>query len=39
MDCHIVYAKLDGCKTFGAFDINKDRFVGNLIYASLLKNT
>lgn len=39
MDCHIVYAKLDGCKTFGAFDISEGRFVGNLIYASLLENT
>ena len=39
MDRHIVYAKLDGCKTFGAFDISEGRFVGNLIYASLLENT
>lgn len=39
MDWHIVYAKLDGCKTFGAFDISEGRFVGNLIYASLLENT
>ena len=39
MDWHIVYAKLDGCKTFGAFDIIDGRFVGNLIYASLLENT
>ena len=39
MDRPIVYAKLDGCKTFGAFDINEGRFVGNLIYASLLENT
>jgi len=39
MDWHIVYAKIDGCKTFGAFDINEGRFVGNLIYASLQENT
>ena len=39
MDWHIVYAKLDGCKTFGAFDISDVRFMGNLIYASLLENT
>lgn len=39
MDWHIVYAKLDGCKTFGAFDISEGRFVGNLIFASLLENT
>ena len=31
MDWHIVYAKLDGCKTFEAFDISEGRFVGNLI--------
>ena len=39
MDWHIVYAKIDGCKTFGAFDVSEGRFVGNLIYASLLENT
>lgn len=39
MDWHIVYAKLYGCKTFWAFDISEGRFVGNLIYASLLENT
>lgn len=39
MDWYIVYAKLDGCKTFGAFDISEGRFVENLIYASLLENT
>ena len=39
MEWHIVYAKIDQCKTFGAFDINEGRFVGNLIYASLLENT
>lgn len=39
MDWRIVYAKMDGCKTFGAFDISEGRFVSNLIYASLLENT
>lgn len=39
MDWYIVYAKLDGCKTFWAFDISEGRFVENLIYASQLENT
>ena len=39
MDWYIVYAKLDGCKGFRAFDVNEGRQVGNLIYATLLENT
>ena len=39
MNWHIVYARLDGCKGFKAFDIHEGKFVGNLIYASLIENT
>lgn len=38
MNWHIVYAKLDGCKGFKAFDIKEGRQAGNLIYASLVEN-
>jgi len=39
MEWHIIYAKFDGCKTFRAFDIKEGITVGNLIYASLIKDT
>lgn len=36
---YIVYAKFDGCKRFGAFDVDEGRQVGNIIYATMVENT
>lgn len=39
MEWYVVYAKLNGLKSFKAFDLGEGRVVGNIIYASLLEDT
>lgn len=35
----ITYAKVKGCKTFRAIDVNGGYFVGNIIYATQIRDT
>lgn len=37
MKYYVTYAKVNGCKTFRALDINEGVFVGNIMYATQIE--